>query len=158
MICGGCDRHQDELDQARADAERAKAQVNSCRARLQQMQDDKARLIEKLADVTEQLQQADSKLATALPAQGRLQDQMGERTRQRDAAVQQVTAGKNTIQQLRQRLTAFEAEIREYEGWVKDLQATIAQLEAQVSAAGQGEDEGPAEESSGEEAADGNST
>jgi chromosome segregation ATPase len=162
MIWGGCDRHQEERDQARADAERAKAQVNSCRARLQRMQDEKNQLIERLADVAEQLAQANSKRALVDSTQERLEKKVGELTNQRNATAQQTGGVQDAIQQLRRQLSEKDAEIIDYQQLVQQWQAYAAELEAQLGATDQGEYAEPAEESSDEtsdqEVADENST
>ena len=128
----GCKNTAKERDRAIAEAKKAKAELARVEALLEEIQSERDELKENLAAVSENRGKANSELTAVTQAHGDLLDQINKLTNERDTAVAKAEDLEAMVKKLTERLQGKIKEVYEYEQWVKELQATIEDLEGQA--------------------------
>jgi ribosomal protein L11 methylase PrmA len=128
----GCKNAAAERDKAVAEAERAKAKLAKVKAIMEEIRSERDELKKALYTVSGNWEKANSELVVFTQAHDTLRDQVKELTKERDSAIVQATDAKAQVESLAIQLIEKTEELREYEEWVKELQATINYLEGQV--------------------------
>jgi ribosomal protein L11 methylase PrmA len=128
----GCKNAAAERDKAVAEAERTKAKLAKVKAIMEEIRSERDELKETLYTVSGNWEKANSELVVFTQAHDTLRDQVKELTKERDSAIVQATDAKAQVESLAIQLIEKTEELRAYEEWVKELQATINYLEGQV--------------------------
>lgn len=129
LIFAGCDNKAEERDKAMVEAEKAKAELASAETALEKLQNERDELRGDLAVISENLEKGDSELITLNQT---LQEQVNRLTSERDLAVGRAEDARSEAGRFSEQLKEEVKDNQEYQGWVKELQATIEGLEAQI--------------------------
>jgi len=121
----GCDRS----DTKREEAAEAKAELERTRTVLQKIQSRRDQLEQDLADISDDWEKTKSELAVVKEAYRKLRARSEQLAKERDAAIVKARDAQEMVQNLTNQLKQKEADIREFEQWVKELQATITEQE-----------------------------
>ncbi|HUS73359.1 MAG TPA: methyltransferase domain-containing protein [Sedimentisphaerales bacterium] len=128
----GCKNAAEERDKAVAEAEKAKAELAKVKAIIEEIRSERDELKETLDTISENWEKASSELVVFTQAHDDLLVQVKELTKERDSAIVQAKDAKAQVERLGKQLKEKTEELRAYEEWVKELQATIKGLEGQV--------------------------
>jgi len=125
----GCDHRAKE----REEATEAKAELERTRTVLQKTQSRRDQLEQDLADIADDWEKTKSELAVVKKAYDKLQARSDQLAKERDAAIVKTRDAQEMVQNLTNQLKQKEADIREFEQWVKELQATITEQDNYIA-------------------------
>ena len=144
----GCRDTSSEVDKAVAESEQLRTELTDTQFKLVRLQKDNKQLHKNIDELFEDLESAESKLATALKSQQRAQTEavksmtrqvneqaqrdMLEVTAQRDTSATQVEVLEAKVEQLRQQLTERDEIIKELDAWIAQVQADAAESDMVV--------------------------
>jgi len=139
----GCDRAAKE----REEATEAKAELERTRTVLQKIQSRRDQLEHDLADISDDWEKTRSELAVVKEAYRKLRARSDQLAKERDAAIVKARDNQEMVQNLTNQLRQKEADIHEFEQWVKELQTTITEQENYIEQIDKQSPEESAEES-----------
>lgn len=125
-----CDRR-GKLRKAREEAEQAKAELEGTKIALEKARAENNQLSAEVANLADKLEQAELELTELRHAYTNLQSQVGTVISDRNAFMGREATAQAAIENLRRELAEKTEEIRQLNDWVKELQATINELQGQ---------------------------
>jgi chromosome segregation ATPase len=131
LVLTGCDRSTKEM--AIEEAEKAKAELVKAEAAIKKLQNQRNQLKEDLDTVSENWRKDNSELTAIKKAHNDLLNRVGRITEEWNSAINKAGDAQEQIQELSRQLREKNQENQEYQEWIKELQATIDDLENQIS-------------------------
>jgi len=129
-----CDKKaQQEKEQAIAEANKLRSELQKLKAVLRQTQDERDQLHESMSDALEDLANTKLKLAAAMQAQQQFHNQLVTQDRKLPSGTTENRDAEVTIDELRAQLQEKDALIHELEQLNSQLQNTIQQLQDQLA-------------------------